>query len=602
MFSSFNRRKGKLLGKNSGNGGGSSNHYSNIKGGGQAAGGGQAGTGREQQASHASSQQHRLGIPSATSSTVPDDNDGGSIHGIRSLIGGSGVSLDGQSLTIPPSSVVLPYSSTDDNHDGYGYGARNNPGSPSMDNSIDMYSYTLSAPGAHGEDEGEVTDEEDVENRRGRPRGYDDEGEDGSASAAMIMMGMSTHSRNVGDFLGGGNANSNAAPPPDNADGLGNNQSELAASSSASALFDGRSLQISSNEDDDMSSINSSSIYQGQHQQYQQRSTGGGGNLSSLSSPPPTGGGASGYTPSPATSNKYLGPYGSKLKIIGSINLVDDDINNNEDGALPATARRDVSRRIVQGPVTVEAGVAAADAEEDPASAAKPKALWCCGCAPLWIKRAPRWLQIVLLLSAVLALLAVVLVAVSVSFAFRARGSSASSSASPDGSGGDEGTGVLPPLRNDTSTTAPNPNVNGDDSSGGNVSDDLNGTLTNITTVSNFTTSSPTIDWSSLVRTSFGVTAGRYPDELAAIVPELLPNFTSTRTVNTAYLPGETGGDMADVESWPQFLVHLGDWNSPAYTNCGASAYTGIADMFSTSTIPVYFVPGDNEYNGTWHH
>jgi hypothetical protein len=591
MFSSFNRRKGKLLGKNSG---GSSNQYSNIKGGGGAGG-------REQQASHASSsaQQHRLGVPSATSSTIPDDNDGGSIHGIRSLIGGSGVSLDGQSLTIPPSSVVLPYSSTDDNHDGYGYGARNNPGSPSMDNSIDMYSYTLSAPGgAHDDnDGGEITDEEDDVENRGRPRGYDDEEEDGSASAAMIMMGMSTHSRNVGDVLGGANADSNA---PSNGDGLGN-QSELAASSSASALFDGRSLQISSNEDDDMSSINSSSIYQGQ-QQYQQRSVGGGGgNLSSLSSPPPTGGGASGYTPSPTTSNKYLGPYGSKLKIIGSINLVDDD-NNNEDGALPATARRDVSRRILQGPVTVDAGVAgASNGEGDPAQA-KPKALWCCGCAPLWIKRAPRWLQIVLLVSAVLALLAIVLVAVSVSFAFRGRRSSASSSTSPDGSGGDEGTGVLPPLRNDTATAAPNPNGNGDDSSGGNISDGLNGTLTNITTVSNFTTISPTVDWSSLVRTSFGATAGRYPDELAAIVPELLPNFTSTRTVNTAYLPGETGGDMADVESWPQFLVHLGDWNSPAYTNCGASAYTGIADMFSTSTIPVYFVPGDNEYNGTWHH
>jgi hypothetical protein len=134
----------------------------------------------------------------------------------------------------------------------------------------------------------------------------------------------------------------------------------------------------------------------------------------------------------------------------------------------------------------------------------------------------------------------------------------------------------------------------------------LNGTLTNVTNpITNSTTNgtTSTIDWSALLRTSFGVTAGRYPDELAAIVPDLLPNFTSTRTINTAYVPGQTtaeGGEMADVESWPQFLLHLGDWNSPAYTNCGEAAYEGIAEMFSTSTVPVYFVPGDNEYNGTY--
>jgi hypothetical protein len=45
---------------------------------------------------------------------------------------------------------------------------------------------------------------------------------------------------------------------------------------------------------------------------------------------------------------------------------------------------------------------------------------------------------------------------------------------------------------------------------------------------------------------------------------------------------------------------YSGDWNSPFATSCVESYYyqTNV-DLYKQSAIPVYFVPGDNEFNGT---
>ena len=45
-------------------------------------------------------------------------------------------------------------------------------------------------------------------------------------------------------------------------------------------------------------------------------------------------------------------------------------------------------------------------------------------------------------------------------------------------------------------------------------------------------------------------------------------------------------------------LVHLGDWNSPYATSCLEDSYITNVDSYQKSSVPVYFVPGDNEYNG----
>jgi hypothetical protein len=42
------------------------------------------------------------------------------------------------------------------------------------------------------------------------------------------------------------------------------------------------------------------------------------------------------------------------------------------------------------------------------------------------------------------------------------------------------------------------------------------------------------------------------------------------------------------------FLVHLGDWNDPENSSCGEDSYQGISQLFQSSTVPVYFVTGEN--------
>uniref|UniRef100_A0A7S1YN44 Calcineurin-like phosphoesterase domain-containing protein n=2 Tax=Grammatophora oceanica TaxID=210454 RepID=A0A7S1YN44_9STRA len=59
-------------------------------------------------------------------------------------------------------------------------------------------------------------------------------------------------------------------------------------------------------------------------------------------------------------------------------------------------------------------------------------------------------------------------------------------------------------------------------------------------------------------------------------------------TNNLAQLPKETDDS---------FFVNLGDWGSPRDYNCSESSYNEVSILYSDSSVPVYFVPGDNEYN-----
>jgi len=79
--------------------------------------------------------------------------------------------------------------------------------------------------------------------------------------------------------------------------------------------------------------------------------------------------------------------------------------------------------------------------------------------------------------------------------------------------------------------------------------------------------------------TTFFVTGGRFTNEALEQIPEQLKT-----------LP---------VRGATSFLVHLGDWNSPYATKCDEQSYQDVNALFSNSAVPVYFVPGDNDYNGT---
>jgi len=57
------------------------------------------------------------------------------------------------------------------------------------------------------------------------------------------------------------------------------------------------------------------------------------------------------------------------------------------------------------------------------------------------------------------------------------------------------------------------------------------------------------------------------------------------------------------LQSLPQIdsstvLIHLGDWNSPYATSCDEDSFISNVETYRQSSVPVYFVPGDNEYNG----
>lgn len=43
------------------------------------------------------------------------------------------------------------------------------------------------------------------------------------------------------------------------------------------------------------------------------------------------------------------------------------------------------------------------------------------------------------------------------------------------------------------------------------------------------------------------------------------------------------------------FMVHLGDWNSPSITGCSEESYIEVETLFNRSSVPVYFTVGDNE-------
>lgn len=386
---------------------------------------------------------------------------------------------------------------------------------------------------------------------------------------AAVDQGLALSSAAAEEGVLGAAPNLSAAPP----------------SLSSGSGLGGRSLHLSfSDDEDEMSSIHSSSAYR--------------------------------YASSSTSPHGGLGPYGStRLKIIGSLRLVDSSTttdqeddrgdppgnnskNNNEGVPSPRSysnpsptshtdsspgmmlmdqvTRADTKDTAQSGSLLDE--TAGPGPHSSSSKKASKKVTQLGGrhrrrtCLPLWIQRAPQWLRIALLASAVLVVLAVVLVAVTVSLAVRQQQQQQKGNNSNKATNGDstDPAGTLPPTL--PSTNASNPTNNA--TAGDRVHNNRTTTPNNVTDLGN-----PYL-------TTFAVTGGRYPESLAQRVPDLLPGLATNMSAGV------------DDDSPLLMLAHLGDWNSPSITQCDWEAYQDVADLFATSPVPVHFVPGDNEYNG----
>jgi len=193
------------------------------------------------------------------------------------------------------------------------------------------------------------------------------------------------------------------------------------------------------------------------------------------------------------------------------------------------------------------------------------------GCLPLWITEAPAWLKMIIVLSTALLIGAIVLIGVGAALAVR---EDESSSVSRDP------TFTLPPAP--VPTPAPvvqseKPVDEGTDPGTDNPDTPAPATPKPGPNDTPAPTPTPSVSTPSPTSSSFTfyVIAGRFTEDAVLALPGQLQT-----------LPEDT------------ILVHLGDWNSPFATSCVEETYQDNVELYQNSKAPVYFVPGDNEFNG----
>ena len=55
--------------------------------------------------------------------------------------------------------------------------------------------------------------------------------------------------------------------------------------------------------------------------------------------------------------------------------------------------------------------------------------------------------------------------------------------------------------------------------------------------------------------------------------------------------------DLKGLSSTAEFLVHLGNIQNASLTNCEAERYEEVADVFMESPVPVFVLPGEEDWN-----
>jgi hypothetical protein len=228
-------------------------------------------------------------------------------------------------------------------------------------------------------------------------------------------------------------------------------------------------------------------------------------------------------------------------------------------------------------------------------------------CIPLWIIEAPVWLKLVIVLSTALLVGAIVLIGVGATLAVQQDDSVQSSTTTQDGSD------TNPTAPTFTSPTIPSITIAPAMSPNTDEGDDPIDTGTDDTTTTPGPTPRPTPSPTPVPPTMAPVSQSptvlgetRTPTILPSSQPTLNPTGPPPVTflVTAGRFIGNNLAQLPDqLQSLPTLdgntvMFHLGDWNSPTATSCIESSYQSNQALFSMSAVPMYFVLGDNEYNG----
>lgn len=336
--------------------------------------------------------------------------------------------------------------------------------------------------------------------------------------------------------------------------------------------------------------------------------------------------------------------YGASIGYIGDMRIIGRASDDNYDDVAPATAggaastsKRSSSRHSyindmsyaigadysvqdVEGvlPPESDAGFDNSMEKDDDPSNNNNKDV---GCLPTWLATAPFWLKIVIVSSTALLIGAVVLIGVGASLA--TGGSSSSSSSTTTTTNQNVPAGPAPTQVPNAGFPAPTPVPN----------TGVDGTESPIEAVPTESTMTaapsarPPVQPPVEVNSTKPPVAGAPTEPPATIgnAPTQSPAYTElpieTAAPSTANQPstapttisfyvmgGRFDGEAlaqltTDLQMLPtnnnEVLFHLGDWNSPFATSCDEASYGLNAETYQQSSVPVYFVPGDNEFNGT---
>ena len=207
-------------------------------------------------------------------------------------------------------------------------------------------------------------------------------------------------------------------------------------------------------------------------------------------------------------------------------------------------------------------------------------------CLPLWLTNSPTWLKTAIAIATALLIGAIVLVAV------------AAILNNNDNAGATSRSAVSPTMPSPEPTLKPVMASSPAPSSAYPSSAPTKGSTSKKPTIaedSEAPVASPASPVADTLKSS--------PPPLAATLESSPPSLgSSTKTV--FYVTGgrAQGADLTDFETNlgklpldASFMVNLGDWNSPSATQCDEASFQTVDALFASSTVPVYFIPGDNE-------